>query len=111
MSEDEFDIWSVILPALAVAFTAFCVWLTVRIVNRRERWAKWTLTVTLSLPVLYVLSYGPAEWIFSRGWLPKSTAPALRIIYHPILQLRFDGPEPISRAMKWYCGIGQPSAD
>ena len=31
------------LSTLAVAFAALCVWLTVRIVNRRERWAKWTL--------------------------------------------------------------------
>jgi len=27
---------TMILPTLAVAFAAFCVWLTVRIVNRRE---------------------------------------------------------------------------
>ncbi len=26
----------------AVAFAAFCVWLAVRLVNRRERWTKWT---------------------------------------------------------------------
>jgi hypothetical protein len=33
---------SIVLPALAVGFAAFCVWLAVRIVNRRERWAIWT---------------------------------------------------------------------
>jgi hypothetical protein len=27
------------LSALGMAFAAFAVWLTVRIVNRRERWA------------------------------------------------------------------------
>src|SRR6185369_425653 len=56
---------TILLPALAVAFAAFCVWLTVRVVNRRERWAKRTLAVTLSLPLLYVLSFGPACWLFS----------------------------------------------
>ena len=44
------------------AFAALCVWLTVRIVNRRERWAKRTLAVMVALPVLYVASYGPACW-------------------------------------------------
>jgi hypothetical protein len=29
---------TVILPVPAVALAAFCVWLTVRIVNRKERW-------------------------------------------------------------------------
>jgi len=28
--------WAII----GIAFAAFCVWLAVRIVNRRERWAK-----------------------------------------------------------------------
>jgi hypothetical protein len=30
---------TILLPALAVAFAAFCVWPAVRVVNRRERWA------------------------------------------------------------------------
>jgi hypothetical protein len=38
---------TIVLPALAAAFGAFCVWLTVQIVNRRERWAIWTLAGTL----------------------------------------------------------------
>jgi len=49
-----------ILPALDVAFAAFCVWLTVRIVNRKERWAKrLALWLIVLLPTLYVLSSGP----------------------------------------------------
>jgi hypothetical protein len=31
-----------LFSGLAVSIAAFCVWLTVRIVNRRERWAKRT---------------------------------------------------------------------
>jgi hypothetical protein len=54
---------TIILFTLSVAFAAFCVWLTVRIVNRRERWARWTLVgLLVGLPVLYVLSFGPACW-------------------------------------------------
>jgi hypothetical protein len=53
-----------------VAYAAFCVWLSVRIVNRRERWAKWTLAVVVGLLVLYVASFGPACW-FSEPIEPK----------------------------------------
>ncbi|MBI3861954.1 MAG: hypothetical protein HY290_08655 [Planctomycetia bacterium] len=51
---------NILLPALAVAFAAFCVWLTVRIVNRWERWAKWTLAGVVAISVLigYPLSIG-----------------------------------------------------
>ena len=45
---------TIFLPTLAVAFAAFCVWRTVRIVNRRERWAKWTLAVVVGMPVLVI---------------------------------------------------------
>jgi hypothetical protein len=43
---------TILRSALTVAFAAFCVWLAVRVYNRRERWAKWTLGTTLALPVL-----------------------------------------------------------
>jgi hypothetical protein len=48
------------LSIFGVVFAALCVWLTVRIVNRRERWAKWTLVVIVGLPVVYVASFGLA---------------------------------------------------
>ena len=55
---------AIALVVTAVAFAAFCVWLTVRIVNRKERWAKWTLAVIMvGSPVLYALSIGPAAWL------------------------------------------------
>ncbi len=34
-----------------------------RIFNRRERWAKRTAVALLCLPLLYVLSFGPACWM------------------------------------------------
>jgi hypothetical protein len=52
--------------ALAVAFAAFGIWLTVRIVNRRERWAKRTALALACLPIVYVLSFGPACWIAAK---------------------------------------------
>ena len=54
---------TILLPVLAAAFGAFCVWLVVRIINRRDRCAKWTLAgVIVGLPMLYVGSFGPACW-------------------------------------------------
>ena len=45
----------------AVVFAAFCVWLTVRIINRRERWAKWTAVA------LIVLSASLTSWWWTRA--------------------------------------------
>ena len=72
----------ILLPALAVAFAAFCVWLTVRIVNRRERWAKWTLAIVIGLPTLYVASFGPACWYAGDN---ETTIAAIFDVYYPIL--------------------------
>src|SRR5665213_6235 len=58
---------TILLSALAVAFAAFCVWLMVRIINRRERWAKWTLAAAVGLPTLYVAGFGPACWATSHA--------------------------------------------
>ena len=55
----------ILIAALAVVFAAFCFWLTVRFINRREKWAKWTLPAVVGVPVLYVASFGPASWWFS----------------------------------------------
>jgi hypothetical protein len=74
MSESQF--MSVVIPVatLAVAFGAFCIWLTVRIINRRERWAKWTAVAILVIgPVLYVLSSGPMKMV---GWRSQKNPPA-----------------------------------
>jgi hypothetical protein len=70
-----------------VVLAAFCVWLGVRIVNRRERWAKWTLTALISVPVLYVASIGPACWISSRA---DCGARVMTIVYQPLLKMAAD---------------------
>jgi len=107
---------AILIPALGVAFAAFCVWLTVRIVNRRERWAKWTLGAVVGLPLLYVASFGPACW-----WFPKRvrvgsmsldgktgsvgydcSAPR---IYWPIGWLAERAPT-IYSAVSWFSGLG-----
>jgi hypothetical protein len=74
---------AIALAAFGFALAAFCVWLAVRIVNRRERWAKWTavgLTVAL---LAYPLSAGPAVWLFVHV-LPKSSLPTINALYAPM---------------------------
>lgn len=55
---------NLILPSLCVVFASIVTWLTVRIVNRRERWAKWTAVgLLVVLPLAYIAGFGPACWI------------------------------------------------
>lgn len=101
----------ILLSTLAVAFAALCVWLSVRIVNRRERWAKWTLAAAVGLPVLYVLSFGPACWWFSGEphepiadefvWNRWPSAPK---VYWPIgwLSAGRHPDDPIRITINWY---------
>jgi hypothetical protein len=64
---------NIALFVLAVALAAACVWLTVRFVNRRERWPKWT-AIFIAVLALYVASWIPmarlAEWLAVRDLLP-----------------------------------------
>ena len=75
---------AIALAVTGVAFAAFCVWLTVRIVNRRERWAKWLLASLLfGFPLLYVASFGPACWLLGRSTSRFAVADA----YAPLVML------------------------
>ena len=96
---------AVALAIFGIAFVVFCVWLTVRIVNRRERWAKRTLAAVVGLPVLYVASFGPVCWAYSR--VPKGEEwEAPDYIYAPILRVwRFDH-RIIPDAIEWYANVG-----
>jgi|SRR5579863_2854272 len=92
------------LSIFGVAFAAFCVWLTVRVVNRREQWARLTLVVALGVSVVYVLGFGPACWISShtldRG--DRIGARAVNLIYQPILSLAWSGPSIVQGPVIWY---------
>ncbi len=87
---------------LAVSFAALCVWLIVRIVNRRERWAKWTLAAVVGLPVLYVASFGPACWFTSRAHIWYFNLPS---VYSPILFTLSDKGI-VGNVVRWYAEVG-----
>jgi hypothetical protein len=90
---------AVALSIFGLAFAALCVWLVVRIVNRRERWAKWTLAAIVGLPLLYVASFGPACHLAATQWLgrgiPRAQIPrsTWMNLYRPLCWLtdRYDG--------------------
>ena len=65
-----------VFTILTVAIAALCVWLAVRIISRRERWAKRTaVALAMGLPMLYVLSIGPVCW-FSTPHTIGTSGPA-----------------------------------
>ena len=73
------------LSIFGVAFAALCVWLAVRIVNRRERWAKRMFAAMIALPMLYVAGLGPACWISSRMNCGAGVAAALCTPMHRLV--------------------------
>jgi hypothetical protein len=60
---------TIVLPALATTFAAFCVWQMVRIINRRETWAKWTAVcaAAVGIPLLYFAVYAEMLVTFRIG--------------------------------------------
>jgi hypothetical protein len=52
-------VWGVI----GVTYAAVCIWIGVRLFNRRERWVKGTALALAILPVLFALSSGPMSMI------------------------------------------------
>src|SRR5579872_2122143 len=90
---------AVALSIVGMSFAAFCVWLGVRIVNRRERWARLkAVGLVIGMPLLYVLGIGPYVWLNTRDLLPDE----LRQIYMPVGWLYKVGPKPIADGIDWY---------
>jgi|SRR5579863_9504478 len=95
---------TILLPTLAATFAALYVWLTMRIVNRRERWAKWTLAGVVGVPMLYVLSFGPACWLaVHQKWIRGT----VNSVYSPVAWARLKVvPDSVGRAIDWYASVG-----
>jgi hypothetical protein len=89
------------MPVIGVAFTAFCVWLGVRIVNRRERWAKWTAGA-VALSVLYVLAFSPLHLLYHSVAMPNWAKGLMLIAYYPLDAAYYLSPEPIRKPLDEY---------
>ena len=88
------------LAILGIAFAATCIWLGVRIVNRRERWAKWTAAALVVVTAGYPLSWGPVYAVLRINGLIE--CPAYHTIYGPFFLLNNNGPESIMRLVDFY---------
>ncbi|MBS0262889.1 MAG: hypothetical protein JSS02_13125 [Planctomycetes bacterium] len=82
-----------LLVWFALGFTicgAVVVWLSIRFINRREKWARralmGTVVTLLFSPVLYLLALGPVMFLESRGWLPETL---MQVVEYPLLIFGF----------------------
>jgi hypothetical protein len=74
---------------MVIGWGAMIIWLIVRFVNRRERWARRILSAAIGLPIVYVVSLGPACWVTSRLGGYRAVA----WVYSPLLST-FHGQDP-----------------
>ena len=63
----------------------------------RNPWVGWLMWLIL-VPVLYVLSAGPLQWLTLKGYLPAEAG----IIYLPLLHLPESVLGPIMRYVEWW---------
>jgi hypothetical protein len=97
---------AIVLSAVGASVAAFVVWLTVRIVNRRERWAKRTMAAIVGLPLMYVLRFGPACWINARMEVGTGL---IWVVYQPLFRtMLHDGPRVIQQALRSFGELGAP---
>jgi hypothetical protein len=71
---------------------------------RKPLWP-WIAALLIGLPVLYVVSIGPACWLFDHGWMPDwSRRPAWHF-YKPLIACGKRS-HPLSPALRCWCGVG-----
>jgi hypothetical protein len=104
------NFYAILFSGLGVGFVAFCVWLTVRIVNRRERWAKRTAVGLAAVLAGYPLSIGPAGLILNRQSTPVSIQFGALAFYKPLRLVIRDCPLTVRIGADRYCNlwIGEP---
>src|SRR5262249_13363963 len=97
------------LAIFGVSFAAICIWLTVRIINRRERWAQWTLAMVIGVPVIYVASFGPAFWLTSQVYIGRDTPHRILIAFLPIIRtFEKDPGGHFKHWLLWWMTVGTP---
>jgi hypothetical protein len=72
--------------------------------ERRPLWP-WIAALLIGLPVLYVLSFGPACWVASRN---RAALLSLNSVYLPIGWTLEHGPQVVSNSLEFYVRMGMP---
>jgi hypothetical protein len=90
-----------ILMILGVAFVSSGIALTVRIVNRRERWSMWT-AAALVMTLAYPMSHGPAWWLFVVLRKPEWMSTVLYYVYIPVWAVTNSCPECVQQSWRSY---------
>ena len=67
--------------------------------ERRSTTAVIVLCVMIGLPVVYLLSVGPMEWLYLHGYIAHESV--VWNLYTPVMWLR-DNSETASRVLDWY---------
>src|SRR5437899_2612492 len=73
-------------------------------IKRRSR--RFWLVMAILLPLLYVGSFGPACWFFSRSSEPGGTPVEMSCIYWPILWAWYSVPESVGDSIEWFANAG-----
>src|SRR5262245_35651024 len=96
-----------VFAAAGLVFAAFCIWLGIRIANRREKRAKRTAIALAVLMLVYVLSIGPVNWIESRVETPEFVEEAQYHFYYPLDSIMMYGPEWLRTSLFWWKELGE----
>jgi hypothetical protein len=99
-------IFAILLSVVGCAIAAGGIWLLVRIMNRRERWAiRLALVLAAVLVIGYPLSIGPLEYLVANHFIDFEAVEFLRPAYYPLLWLYENGPQPIRDLIRWYVDL------
>ena len=96
---------TIIVGVLIATFAAFAVWLSVRMVNRRERWTTRTSHVLFMVVLSYPASVGPVCWWMALPVGPEDP-PRIPVIYWPLGRVAANGPDLIYPPVRWWMGFG-----
>jgi hypothetical protein len=94
----------VIFAAVGAAYAAFCIWLTVRVVNRREKHLKRMAAIAIA-PWTYALSFGPMASLGRNGFIPDWMGLLLGFIYAPLIWFLNEAPEAATQPLSWISTI------
>jgi hypothetical protein len=98
---------TIALSIVGNGFAAFCVWLTVRVINRRERWARMAALFLVTL-LVYPLSFGPVCWLTTNDQSNAFGVVFRRApnFYMPLGWFVNNGPRAVYSMAEWYAVIG-----